>query len=320
MVDKEIILKVFNDTIQKYPSIIDSKCKYESFEYTNSKGEKIILKVREVKRTSTFMNYLKKAYKSQNPRNAWRVEVPSDESADENYMKTRMFVTRHGSTIAIRDNGDIISVCGNEDGVKESNGALLSFAVSKGGDRLDSFDGNYGYYRHMGFEPVSYVEFNEEFAPDGWDKSRDRHEPIIFFKYTGMKSDYLTPQEFYDKVPLTGDYGEAHDIRDRDIIYNTKSKKNNVEVKFMTKVKKEYPLSYDEFEDKVVTLFLQEYGEGREEKILEFINALKDDEDNDYLESLYLDSCYCEDKYGDAFTDTGLVNQPVRLLWMLYGD
>lgn len=321
MVDKEIILKVFDKTLQNYPSIINEKCKYESFEYTNSKGEKITLKVRSISKPSTFMRHLKKAVKSQDPRDGWRVELPSDDEADENYQNTRMFVTQHGSTVVVRDNGDIISVCANLDGVKDSSGALLSFAVSKGGDRLDSFDGNYGFYTHMGFEPVSYVDFVEDFAPPSWEKGRDMKEPIIFFKYTGERSDYRTPQEFYDKVPLTGDYDEAHLIRDNDIIYNSKSKKNIKEVKFMVnKANKKYPLTYEEFEEKIINLFLQEHGDGREDKILDFINTLQEDEDDDYLESLYEDSCYREDKYGDAFSDDALIHQPVRLLWMLYGD
>lgn len=78
----------------------------------------------------------------------------------------RMFITKNGSTIAIRDDGDIISVCANNSGnVKDSSSSLLKFATTKGGTKLDSFAGNYEFYRHCGFEPVSHVKFNEEYAP-----------------------------------------------------------------------------------------------------------------------------------------------------------
>ena len=84
---------------------------------------------------------------------------------------------------------------------------------------------------------------------------------------------------------------------------------------------KEYPMSYDAFEKRVTELLLEEHGEGRKEKLLDFVNGLKEDPNDDYLESLYLDSCYRHDRYGgDAFTDYELIHQPVRLLFMLYGD
>lgn len=317
MVEKEIILKVFDNVIG-YSSIIDEKCKYESFEYTDSRGNKITLKVREVKKPKTFMKYLKSAFDTQDPRNAWRVEVPSEEDADENYTDTKMYVTRHGSTIAVRSNGDIISVCGNNSGVKESSGALLSYAVSKGGDRLDSFDGNYGFYRHMGFEPVSYVDFVEEFAPPTWSKGRDNPEPIIFFKYTGERSEFMSPQEFYDKVPITGDYDEAHLLRDNDIIYNSKKLKGDVNM--IVKKKGNYPLSQEEFEDRILGLFLDTYSNGDDEKIIDWFASLQEDSDDDYLLSLYKDTCYREDKFGNAFTDDALIHQPVRLLEMIYEE
>ena len=82
----------------------------------------------------------------------------------------------------------------------------------------------------------------------------------------------------------------------------------------------EYPMSYEAFEKRVTELLLKEHGKGRKEKLLDFINCLKEDPNDDYLESLYLDSCYRNDKYGDAFTDYELIHQPVRLLFMLYGD
>ena len=129
-----------------------------------------------------------------------------------------MFITKNGSTIAIRDDGDIISVCANNSGnVKDSSSSLLKFATTKGGTKLDSFDGNYKFYRHCGFEPVIHVKFNEEYAPSGWVKERDALEHVIFFKYTGRQSRYREPKQFYEAVsPVTGEnaYGKAYTIRD----------------------------------------------------------------------------------------------------------
>ncbi|WP_233126286.1 hypothetical protein [Methanobrevibacter sp. 87.7] len=55
-----------------------------------------------------------------------------------------MYVTKKGSTIAIKPNGDIISVCANANNKNKDNSrALMEFAVKKGGTKLDSYDGNY---------------------------------------------------------------------------------------------------------------------------------------------------------------------------------
>lgn len=134
-----------------------------------------------------------------------------------------MFVTEHGSTIAIGEDGDIISVCAYKNAKGESvdsTRALLEFATKNGGDRFDSFDGNYGVYRRCGFEPVSHIEFNEEYAPPGWVKERDLEEHVIFFKYTGEEVHNAKPDEFYENVrPITGDdaYDKAYAVRDRSI-------------------------------------------------------------------------------------------------------
>ena len=96
-------------------------------------------------------------------------------------------------------------------------------------------------------------------------------------------------------------------------------KKGGVKI---VKAKKEYPLSREEFEEKIISLLLEVYGgsESKDNKLLDFVATIQDDDDNDYLDALYGDSCYREDKYGNAFTDEELIHQPVRLLYMIYED
>ena len=140
------------------------------------------------------------------------------------YNNARLFITEHGSTVAVRENGDIISVCAylppGADNSPYSTSTLLKFATTQGGDRLDSFDGNYGFYRHCGFEPVSFCEFEVEFAPqgskEGYAKNpQDFHEEkVIFFKYTGKESKYVDEQSFYDNVKVSNDYDAAEYKRD----------------------------------------------------------------------------------------------------------
>ncbi len=173
------------------------------------------IEVQELTDKELFLDKLKKAAASQPADKSWRVDIPDDISFFDN---CRMFITKNGSTIAIRDDGDIISVCANNSGnVKDRSSSLLKFATTKGGTKLDSFEGNYEFYRHCGFEPVTHVEFNEDYAPPGWIKERDDLEHVIFFEYTGRQSRYEKPEQFYEAVsPVTGDdaYDKAYTIRD----------------------------------------------------------------------------------------------------------
>lgn len=142
----------------------------------------------------------------------WRVDVHDAKDYDE----CELFITDQDSTIAIKPNGDIISVCASQH-PKDSGEALLRYAVAKGGIKLDSYDGNYKFYRKCGFEPVSYCEFDEEFAPEGWKKERDRPEDIIFFKYTGNLSEYEKVDDFYDVVDASEGDGDltAYDVAEK---------------------------------------------------------------------------------------------------------
>lgn len=191
------------------------------------KEAEYVIKVKEITDQDEFFDILKLAAKSRPLTDAWRVDVPGDSSY---FNGCRMFITEHGSTAAVRENGDIISVCAylppGADKAPDKTSSLLRFATTQHGDRLDSFDGNYGVYRHCGFEPVSYIEFDEEAAPQGWKKGYEknpiefRKENVVFFKYTGEIVDNAKPVDFYKKVdPITGHdaYGRAYRIRDRNM-------------------------------------------------------------------------------------------------------
>ena len=93
---------------------------------------------------------------------------------------------------------------------------LIDFAVKNGGKKLDAFSGLYYFYRNRGFEPVSWTQFNEEYAPSDWVKGRDEAEPVIFWKYTGNKTE-LSKEEFLNKVKPSEGYDEAKNVRDKEM-------------------------------------------------------------------------------------------------------
>ena len=134
------------------------------------------------------------------------------------------------STIAI-DNGDIIAVCRHKKdklkGTKEKSYAskMLEWAVNHGGVKLDSYSGNHRFYISNGFEPISWCEFDKNFAPPDWDEKRDKPEPIIFYRYIGNDPEkfkeiiekYKDKDEdvFLNSVPKSKDYFAAQQERDK---------------------------------------------------------------------------------------------------------
>lgn len=227
MVTKEVVYKIITEVINNKSLL---KClKYETYTYTNSKGEQIEIQIAEVHKKPTFRDRLLEAYNYQMV-DGWRVDAYEDDNNPlpvENWENCRMFVTKSGSTIAIREDGDIISVCKNLSNIPSDNmKAVMQFAVEHGGTKLDSFDGNWGFYRACGFEPVSWIQFNPDYSPrgpNGWINGTNHQEPIVFMKYTGnskslSSTDALEEQRnFYQNVVAnTGEdaYDDAYALRD----------------------------------------------------------------------------------------------------------
>lgn len=158
----------------------------------------------------------KDAVAVKNPDKAWRVTAHTQKEFDDDYHGATLHITKGGSTVAVTESGDIISVCKNpNDSMKGKT--LIKFAVANGGKKLDSYSGNHGFYVKCGFEPVSWCKFDEKYAPSDWVKGRDKAEPIIFYKYTGKKSKYEKPEQFISAVKASKDYDTAQSVRDNSI-------------------------------------------------------------------------------------------------------
>jgi phage-related protein (TIGR01555 family) len=164
----------------------------------------------------SFAKSLKTAYDKMEetaPEKAWRVTVHTQQGLEEEYPGAKLHITDGGSTVAVTKDGDIISVCKNPDDSLRGKD-LLKMAVANGGKKLDAYSGIFGFYTKCGFEPVSWCEFDEQYAPPDWVKGRDEPEPVIFYKYTGNKSQFEDANEFFAAVPASADYGAAQETRD----------------------------------------------------------------------------------------------------------
>ena len=167
----------------------------------------------------SFAKSLKTAYDKMEetaPEKAWRVTVHSQQELEEEYPGAKLHITDGGSTVAVTKDGDIISVCGNP-GDKLRGKDLLKLAVENGGKKLDSYSGNHGFYVKCGFEAVSWCEFDEQYAPPGWVKGRDKPEPVIFYKYTGQSNQSRNEQDIFNSIPASADYDSAQAARNQSI-------------------------------------------------------------------------------------------------------
>ena len=167
---------------------------FTSYSYTTLSGRQVTIKVLELTQKPTFIKKINEAKSTNRDKDKWRVDVPSNEDLEG----VRIFQTWNGCTFAIKSDGDIINVCAKKDAKGHSLDnmeAVMNYAVKMGGDRLDSFDGNWAFYRKCGFEPREWIGFDEDFGESiGWVKGRDLPEAVVFMEYTGDKK-RLTPSE-----------------------------------------------------------------------------------------------------------------------------
>lgn len=187
MVNENQIKKIIELAIKNY-NTKNHHDKFKPYTCTTASGKEVTIDVLELTSKPTFIKKLKEAKDTLKDEVKWRVDEPSVEDLEN----TRIFQTWNGCTFAVRPDGDIVNVCGKmgEDGYSLDNmEAVMNYAVNKGGgDRLDSFDGNWRFYRKCGFEPKTWISFDESFGEEiGWVKGRDSPEPVIFMSYTGNK-------------------------------------------------------------------------------------------------------------------------------------
>lgn len=172
---------------------------------------------------------------------SWRVTAHTESELKEWYPDAKFHVTSGGSTIAVASDGDIVSVskCGTDKSVRGKD--LLKMAVENGGTKLDSYDGNHGFYTKCGFEPVSWCKWSDEFAPPDWitangytkeswskmvksgesknipdSKLKSKREDIVFYKYTG-KNSTETADDFKRRISASDDYDKAMETRNNSL-------------------------------------------------------------------------------------------------------
>ena len=130
---------------------------------------------------------------------------PQDE-----YAGMRLFMADGGKTGFALKGDDIVSVFNYEPANAGAADAMLDLAVQLGGKRLDAFDTVLpAIYARHGFEAVARTKWNDEYAPEGWNKDTyakyNHGEPdVVFMAHTGTDQAYHPGDG-----RVFGDYDEA---------------------------------------------------------------------------------------------------------------
>ncbi len=139
----------------------------------------------------------------------------------EEYKNMKLYITLDGfAGIAITPDNNIVSIFngGEKRGVLKT---LLPLAIDQGGRKLDNYNSKKlsAMYELYGFNPVSKVEFNSQFAPDDWNYRRDGEPDIVFWIHNGDSAEdvvlnfgrYEVPWDIVQKFDT---YEEAGQYRD----------------------------------------------------------------------------------------------------------
>lgn len=144
-------------------------------------GDKInqVVAEQSQEKINNYVSKLNETKKS-DPETYWSVSPVSVEDAS----KSAIIDTKDGAAM-VKSDGDIVGVFKKPDssakGVAQD---LLKKAIELGGIKLDNFDGYLTkQYEKAGFRVVSKTPFNEEFAPEGWNKDKHGTPDVVAMVY-----------------------------------------------------------------------------------------------------------------------------------------
>jgi len=171
------------------------------------KGEDITKKDLGVGKEKTEFSELLTKTKNENPDAYWSVgEVSLEEVKKGTLIKTE------GGQAIVKADGDIVGLF-KTPGTTEKGvaGKLLDKAVEAGGTKLDNFDNHLTpIYEKAGFRVVSRMKFNEEYAPEGWNKEKHGTPDVVAMVYDPAKKLKIEEKSFTD-------YDKAMSYRDSQI-------------------------------------------------------------------------------------------------------
>jgi hypothetical protein len=144
--------------------------------------------------------------KNNDPETYWSVSIPEVEDVENGTI----IMNEDGQAVVGAD-GDIKAVYKNPDSeARRVSDTLLKEAIKAGGIKLDNFDIYLTkIYKENGFRIVSRLPFNEEYAPDGWNKAKHGTPDVVAMIYDPENKLNIEEKQFTNEQ-----YDEAIAYRD----------------------------------------------------------------------------------------------------------
>ena len=171
-------------------------------EVTQEGGEK---KVNSTEESQAYVDKLTEV-KNNAPEDYWSVSIPEVEDVENGTI-----ITNEDGQAVVGADGDIKAVYKNPDSeAKRVSDTLLKEAIKAGGIKLDNFDIYLTkIYKENGFKIVSRLPFNEDYAPDGWNKEKHGTPDVVAMIYDPENKLNIEEKQFTNEQ-----YDEAMAYRD----------------------------------------------------------------------------------------------------------
>jgi hypothetical protein len=162
-------------------------------------------KVNSTKESQAYVDKLTEV-KNNDPETYWSVSIPEVEDVENGTI-----ITNEDGQAVVGADGDIKAVYKNPDSeARRVSDTLLKEAIKAGGIKLDNFDIYLTkIYKENGFRIVSRLPFNEEYAPDGWNKEKHGTPDVVAMVYDPENKLNIEEKQFTNEQ-----YDEAMAYRD----------------------------------------------------------------------------------------------------------
>lgn len=182
-----------------------------------------IVETKDVSANSAAFSAALDESRAANAQNGWAVTPKSTQEIAENGVRVYMNDSASAG-YGIAPDGDIEAVFANKSkgAPRHALASMMPQAIANGGTKLDCYgEGLVWIYSRYGFTPVARVQFNAEYANEGW--APDKGAPDIYFMMaTDLDPDSVAQnfgnypvltQAQLDALPVM-DYDEAYAYRD----------------------------------------------------------------------------------------------------------
>lgn len=178
-----------------------------------------IVETKDVSANSAAFSAALDESRAANAQNGWAVTPKSTQEIAENGVRVYMNDSASAG-YGIAPDGDIEAVFANKSkgAPRHALASMMPQAIANGGTKLDCYgEGLVWIYSRYGFTPVARVQFNAEYANEGW--APDKGAPDIYFMMATDLDPDSVAQNFGNYPVLTQAQLDALPVMDYDKAY-----------------------------------------------------------------------------------------------------